>query len=130
MTTGVVVRRVLLPADDLLGVVELPVRAAADLVADRRLKVDVHRAGDVLPGARLGEEGVEGVVSAAHRVVRGHLAVGLDAVLEAVELPAAVTGLDTGLAHVDRDAFCGGGISVVFPMRSVRARCVHCWADE
>ncbi|EJK63828.1 hypothetical protein THAOC_15492, partial [Thalassiosira oceanica] len=111
VTTGVVVRRVLLPADDLLGVVELPVRAAADLVADRRLQVDVHRAGHVLPGASLGEEGVEGVVSAAHRVVRGHLAVGLDAVLEAVELPAAVTGLDTGLAHVDRDAFCGGGIS-------------------
>jgi len=28
-------------------------------------------------------------------------------VLEAVKLPAAVTGLDTGLAHVDTDAFCG-----------------------
>mmetsp|Transcript_26424 Transcript_26424/g.62713 ORF Transcript_26424/g.62713 Transcript_26424/m.62713 type:complete len:413 (+) Transcript_26424:283-1521(+) len=111
VTTGVVVRRVLLPADDLLGVVELPVRAAADLVADRRLQVDVHRAGHVLPGASLGEEGVEGVVSAAHRVVRGHLAVGLDAVLEAVELPAAVTGLDTGLAHVDRDAFTHGWIN-------------------
>jgi hypothetical protein len=28
-------------------------------------------------------------------------------VLETVEFPAAVTGLDTGLAHMDRDTFCG-----------------------
>jgi len=31
----------------------------------------------------------------------------LDTVLEAVKLPAAVSGLDTGLSHVDRDTFCG-----------------------
>ena len=106
MATGVVIRRILLPADDLLGMVKLPVRSAPDLVADRRFQIDVHGARDVLPGARLGEEGVEGVVAAADRLVGRHLPVGLDAVLEAVELPAAVTGLDAGLAHVDRDAFC------------------------
>ena len=48
----------------------------------------------------------------------GHLAVRLDAMLEAVELlelPAGVTGLDAGLAHVKRDGFAhcevlvGGG---------------------
>merc|ERR1711938_76359 len=100
---GVVVGRVLLARDDLLGVEELAVRARADLVADRRLEVDVDRARHVLAGARLREEGVEGVVAAADGLVRRHLAVRLDAVLEAVELPAGVASLDTGLAKVDGD---------------------------
>tara|TARA_B100001758_G_scaffold191958_1_gene169047 strand:+ start:323 stop:760 length:438 start_codon:yes stop_codon:yes gene_type:complete len=105
----VVVGRVLLARDDLLGVEELAVRARADLVADRRLEVDVDRARDVLAGARLREERVEGVVAAADGLVRGHLAVRLDAVLEAEELPAGVTALETGLADVDADALthCG-----------------------
>ena len=82
----VVVGRVLLARDDLLGVVELAVGARAHLVADRRLEVDVHRARHVLARARLREEGVERVVAAADGLVRGHLPVRLDAVLEAVEL--------------------------------------------
>lgn len=84
MTAGVVVRRILLPADDLLGVVELAVGATSDLVADGGLQVDVHRAGDVLAGAGLAEESVEGVVAPPDSLVSGHLAVRLDAVLEAV----------------------------------------------
>ena len=36
---------------------------------------------------------------------RGHLSIGLDAVLEAVELPAGVAGLDAALANVDADDF-------------------------
>merc|ERR1719198_2448182 len=104
----VVVGRVLLARDDLLGVEELAVRARADLVADRRLEVDVDRARDVLAGARLREERVEGVVAAADGLVRGHLAVGLDAVLEAEELPAGVAALETGLADVDADALAHG----------------------
>ena len=43
------------------------------------LQVDEHAAGHVLAGARLGEEGVEGVVAAADGLVGGHLAIGLDA---------------------------------------------------
>mmetsp|Transcript_44423 Transcript_44423/g.143308 ORF Transcript_44423/g.143308 Transcript_44423/m.143308 type:complete len:201 (+) Transcript_44423:1042-1644(+) len=100
----VVVGGVLLARDELLGVVELAVRARADLVDDGRLEVDEDRAGHVLAGAGLGEEGVEGVVAAADRLVGGHLAIGLDAVLEAEELPARVAGLDAGLAEVESDA--------------------------
>ena len=69
------------------------------------LEVDEHGARHVFAGARLGEEGVEAVVAAADRFVRGHLAVRLDAVLEAVQLPAGVAHLATGLAEVDRDTF-------------------------
>ena len=82
---------------------------------DGRLEVDEDRAGHVLAGAGLGEEGVEGVVTAANRLVGGHLAIGLDAVLEAEELPARVAGLDAGLAEVESDALAlrtrGGGRS-------------------
>ena len=109
VSTGVVVGGILLSGDDLLRVVELPVGAGPDLVTDGGLKVDVDGTGDVLSGTGLGEEGVEGIVASSDGLVGGHLAVRLDAVLEAVKLPAAVTGLDTGLSHVDRDTFWGVG---------------------
>ena len=83
VTTGVVVGGILLAGDELLRVEQLAVGAGADLVDDGRLEVDEHAAGHVLAGAGLGEEGVEGVVAAADGLVRGHLAVRLDAVLEA-----------------------------------------------
>merc|ERR1719502_2591024 len=105
VATGVVVSGVLLAGDDLLGVVQLAVGAGADLVAHSGLEVDVDSAGDVLAGTGLGEEGVEGVVAAADGLVGGHLAIRLDAVLEAVELPAGVAGLDAALANVDADDF-------------------------
>ena len=68
---------------------------------DGGLEVDEDAARHVLAGAGLGEEGVEGVVTAANGLVGRHLAIRLDAVLEAVELPAGVTDLATALADVD-----------------------------
>ena len=76
---GEVVGGVLLAGDELLRVEELAVGARADLVDDGRLEVEEDAARDVLARARLGEEGVEGVVSRAD-VGRG-LAVGLDSVM-------------------------------------------------
>jgi len=108
VAAGVVVGGVLLAGDDLLGVEELAVGAGAHLVAHGGLEVDVDGAGHVLAGARLREEGVEGVVAAADGLVRGHLAVRLDAVLEAVKLPAGVADLDAALADVDGDALTHG----------------------
>ena len=57
----------------------------------------------MLASAGLAEEGVEGVVTTADGLVGGHLAVGLDAVLQAVQLPAGIADLHSGLAHVDGD---------------------------
>lgn len=105
VTTGVVVGSILLSTDDLLRVVQLTVGSRPHLVTHGGLEINVHGTGDVLSCASLAEEGVEGVISSADSFVAGHLAIGLDAVLEAVEFPAAVTGLDTGLAHVNRDTF-------------------------
>ena len=85
MSPGVIIRGVLLPAYDLLGMVQLTVRAGPDLVAHGRFQVDIYRAGDVFPVSRLAEEGAEGVVAAG--ILGGiDLTVGLDAVFETVEL--------------------------------------------
>jgi hypothetical protein len=55
----------------------------------------------VLTGTSLREKGVESVISTSDGLVRGHLTVRLDSVLEAVELPAGITNLDTSLTDVD-----------------------------
>ncbi|MDF5361655.1 hypothetical protein P3687_25370, partial [Vibrio parahaemolyticus] len=50
------------------------------------------------------EKCVEGVVSSANGLVTRHLSIGLNAVFKAIEFPAGVSDLDTGLTNVDRDA--------------------------
>jgi hypothetical protein len=104
VATGVVVGGILLAGDQLLGVVKLTVGTSADLVTNSGLKIDEHATGHVLASTSLREKGVEGVISSTDGLVRGHLAIRLDAVLEAVKLPAGVTGLDTGLSKVNRKA--------------------------
>lgn len=59
----------------------------------------------MLSSSSFREEGVEGVITATDGFITGHLAIRLDAVLEAEELPASVTGLDTGLTDMDRNTF-------------------------
>ena len=56
-------------------------------------------------GSSLTEEGVEGVVPSSNGLVAGHLTVRLDAVLQAVELPACIAYLSSSLANMDRDTF-------------------------
>lgn len=77
----------------------------AVLTDHSRFQVHEDCSWDVLPGAGLAKEGSEGVVVASGGLVGGHVAVRLDAVLQAVQLPARVSHLDPGLAHVDGDAF-------------------------
>jgi hypothetical protein len=85
-------------------VVQLTVGTSADFVTHTGLQVDHHGTGHVLTSTSLREKGVERVIAASDSLVGGHLAVRLDAVLEAVKLPARVTGLDTGLAKMDGNA--------------------------
>ena len=101
VTTSIVVGGILLSTDNLLRVVQLTVGSRPHLVAHGGLKIDVHGTGDVLSGTRLTEEGVEGIIAATNGLVGGHLAVGLDSVLEAEQLPAGIADLNTGLAHMD-----------------------------
>ena len=99
----VVVGRILLPGHQLLRMEELTVGSSSNLIDHRGLKVDKDGPGDVLACPGLGEEGVEGVVSAANSFVRGHLAVRLDTMLEAVELPAGIAHLASCLPDMHAD---------------------------
>jgi hypothetical protein len=74
-------------------------KSRTNLIDDGGLEIDEDSSGDVLASAGFVEEGVEGVITTTDGLVGGHLSVGLDTVLEAVKLPASVTGLDTGLAY-------------------------------
>jgi hypothetical protein len=105
VTTGVVVGRIFLSTDDLVGVVELGIRSGADFVTDGGLEIDKDGTGDVVSGGGLTEEGVERFVDTARGIIRGHGTVGRDSMLEAVQLPTVVTDLDAGLAQMDGDAF-------------------------
>ena len=105
VTTGEVVGGILLTRDQLLGVEELTVSTSADLIDNGGLEIEEDSAGDVLAGTSLREEGVEGIITATDGLVGGHLTVRLDTVLEAEELPAGVTDLDTGLTDVNGNDF-------------------------
>merc|ERR1712110_705728 len=102
VSSSVVVSGVLLSVDELLGMVQLTVGSASGLIDDSRLQIDEDSSWDVLASSSLREEGLEGVVPEG--LVGGHVAVRLDAMFEAVELPAGVSDLATGLADVDGDA--------------------------
>ena len=99
VATGEVVRGILLTGDELLRVEKLTVRTRADLIDHRRLQVDEDAARHVLAGTRLGEERVEGIITATDRLVARHLTVRLNTVLQAEELPATVPDLAAGLTE-------------------------------
>merc|ERR1719215_1777899 len=83
----------------------LAIGSSPHFIHDRRLEVHHHATGNVLPSACLREEGVEGVISAANGLVARHLAIGLNAMFQAEQLPASVADLDAGLADVDAESF-------------------------
>ena len=64
MAAGEVVGGILLAGDQLLRMEQLTVRTRADLIDHRRLQVHEDAPRHVLAGARLGEEGVERVITA------------------------------------------------------------------
>jgi hypothetical protein len=62
----------------------------------------------MLSSTGLGEEGVERIIATANGFVAWHLTIRLDAVLQAEQLPARISNLDTALANVDTDALTHG----------------------
>jgi hypothetical protein len=105
MTTGIVVRGILLASDELLRVEQLAVGSSSDFIDHSGLQIQEHCTGNMLTGTSLREEGVEGIISISNGLVGGHLTIRLDAMLQAIELPAGVSDLSTGLSNVDGDNF-------------------------
>jgi len=73
------------------------------LTNDGWLKINEHGSWYVLASSSLAEEGVKGVITTSDGLVRWHLTIWLDTVLEAVQLPAGITNLGTSLSDVDGD---------------------------
>ena len=85
---------------------------------DIHLQVEEHATRHVLAGASLREESVEGVIAATDSLVRGHLAVRLDSMLQAVELPAGVADLYDSIMSIG-SVECGRRRGTVHSSRSV-----------
>jgi hypothetical protein len=103
VTTRIVVCGVLLAIDNLLGVVELTVRAIAHFVADGGFEIHKDGAGDMTAGGSFGKEGVEGIIRNSDVLIRAKGSIGSNAMLQAIQLPALVSGLNTGLTQMNRD---------------------------
>lgn len=71
---------------------------------DSWLQVHKDGTGYIFSSSSVTEEGGKGVVMATNRLLAWHLTIRLDAMLQAVQLPAGVSHLNTSLANVDRDA--------------------------
>jgi hypothetical protein len=105
MSSGEVVGSIFFTGDELLWMEELSVGTGSDLIDDGWLEIEEDGSWDVLTSTSLGEEGVESVITTTDGFIGWHLTVWLNSVLEAEELPAGVTDLDTGLTDVDRNDF-------------------------
>ena len=101
VTTGVVVSGIFFTSDELFGVEQLSVCASSDLINDSGFQVNEDSSGDVFASAGFAEEGVEGIVATSDGLVTWHLTIGLDSVLKAVQLPASVSDLNTGLTYMN-----------------------------
>merc|ERR1719394_1495568 len=80
----------------------------------------------MLARASLREERVEGVVSAADRLIAGHLSIRLDAMLQAEQFPTRVANLDASLPNVDADRLAHGVLELSSPR--VFRKCCRWWA--
>jgi len=108
VTTGEVVRGILLTRDQLFRVEELTVGTGSDLIDNGGLQIDEDGTGNVLSGTSFGEKGVESVIATTDGLVGRHLPIRLDTVFQTEQLPACVTDLDTGLTDMNADGVTHG----------------------
>ena len=103
VTTSVVVGSILLSSDELFRMEKLSVCSSPHFINDCGFQVEEDSTGDVLSRSSLTEEGVESIITTSDGFVRGHLAIRLDTMFQAVKFPAGITDLDTGLSEMNRD---------------------------
>ena len=82
---------------------ELPVGSSPHFINNSGLQIQEDAPRDVLAGSSLAEEGVEGVVSSTDGLIRRHLSIRLNTMLQAVKFPSGITGLDSSLSDMDGD---------------------------
>jgi hypothetical protein len=110
VATSVVVGGIFFASDQLFWMEQLTVCASAHLIDYGWLQVDEDCSWNVLASSSLTEESVERVITASDGLVTRHLTVRLDTVLQAVQLPAGIAHLDSGLADMYTDALSHVGV--------------------
>jgi len=65
------------------------------------LEVHKHSTRNMFSCSSLTEEGIKGIIASADGFVAWHGPVGLDAMLQAVQLPACISNLHTSLTNMD-----------------------------
>merc|ERR1719487_1383936 len=100
VSTCEIVCRIFLAGDQLLWMEQLTICAGTHFIDHGRLQVHKDGARHVLAGTCLAEERVESIVATTNRLVTGHLAIWLDAMLKAEKLPAGIANLHTALTNV------------------------------
>lgn len=73
------------------------------LTNDSGLQVNKDGPGYIFPGTGLTKECGEGVIMDPGRLLAGHLAIGLNPMLQTVQFPAGIAHLDACLANMDRN---------------------------
>jgi len=101
VSSGVVVSSILLSSQKLVWVEQFSVFSTSDFVDDRWLEIDEDCSWNVFARTGLREEGVEGIILLSKRGIPRHGSIGLNSVLEAVQLPAGISQLDSSLSDVD-----------------------------
>merc|ERR1740129_2043272 len=91
---------------------ELPIGACPDRIDYSGFQVHKDAAWHVFSRTRFAEKRVKSIISAAYGLVRRHLAVWLNTMFKAEQLPACIPDLHAGLTDVDTEALthgCGSG---------------------
>ena len=92
MTTRIVVGRILLAADQQLGVEELSVITSADLINWAGVQIDEDGTGDVFARTGFGEDGIKLAAVVEGLRVRVRTAILLETVLEEVAVREDIDG--------------------------------------
>jgi hypothetical protein len=101
VATGKVVGSIFLATDELFGVEELTVCSSSHFINDGRFKIHKDSSWDVLSSTSFTKESVEGIITSSNGLVTWHLAIRLNAMLEAIKFPASISNLNTSLANVN-----------------------------
>merc|ERR1719201_58797 len=100
-----IVGRILLASDQLLRVEKLAVCAGAYLIDNSRLQINHDTTRHMFASTCLTEECVKCIVASTNGLVTRHLAIRLNAVLKAEQLPTCITNLNTTLSEMEAKHF-------------------------
>ena len=90
VTTGIVVGSIFLTGNELLRVVKLAVSTGTDFITHTRFQINKYGTRYVFARTSFREKRVEGIITTTNGFVGRHLTIRLDAVLQAVKLPACL----------------------------------------